>query len=218
MPRELEWFKYFVHPNTVLGSLFTLIGTPFMLAFLSLVIIGTMPAGQVNLTILGLMMLAVGMMLYAEHMLDDTTISGKPWNTVLSDRILLTLAPLLFMGALVIGSILLVITVSPLPAAFILLGMMFCIVYGLDIVHTVSYGAMGMGLIPVASYVAQVVSTDATFYILPTVGLFILGYTYGYVMLALYQHSKTENYKIAWKLLGLHFIMIYALAVGCLFI
>ena len=218
MSRELEWFKYFVHPGTILGSLFTLIGTPFMLAFLSLVIIGTMPAGQVNLTILSLMMLAVGMMLYGEHMLDDSTISGKPWNTVLSDGVLLTLASLLFITALLIGSILKCITESDLPAAFIFIGMIYCIVYGLELYHTVNFGAMGMGIIPVASYVAQIVSTETEFHIMPAVGLFIFGYTYSYVMLALYQHSKTENYKIAWKLLGLHFIMIYALAAGCLFI
>jgi len=221
MPRELEWFKYFVHPDTVIGSLFTLIGTPFMLAFLSLVIIGAMPAGQVNLTILGLMMLAVGMMLYGEHMLDDSTISGKPWNTVLSDRVLLTLTSILFVTALSIGYILQDITGSALPAAFIFIGMISCIVYGLELYHTVNFGAMGMGVIPVASYMTQVVSTGSLIYpvhIMPAIGLFIFGYTYGYVMLALYQHSKTENYKIAWKLLGLHFIMIYSLAAGYLFI
>jgi hypothetical protein len=218
MPRELEWFRYFVHTDTVLGSLFTLIGTPFMLAFLSLVIIGAMPAGQVNLTILGLMMLAVGMMLYAEHMLDDTTISGKPWNTVLSDRVLLPFAGLLFVISIYIGAYLEYITRSTLPMAFIFMGIIFCFAYGLNFYHTVNFGAVGMGMIPIASYVAQLVSTDAAFHILPAVGLSIFGYTYGYVMLALYQHSKTENYKIAWKLLGLHFIMIYALATGCLFI
>ena len=221
MPRQLEWFRYFVHPGTVLGSLFTLIGTPFMLAFLSLVIIGAVPAGQVNLTVLGLMMLAVGMMLYAEHMLDDSTISGKPWNTVLSDGVLLTLASLLFITALLIGFILQDITGSDLPAAFIFIGMIYCIVYGIELYHTVNFGAMGMGIIPVASYVAQIVSTGSLIYnihLVQIVGLFIFGYCYGYVMLALYQHSKTENYKIAWKLLGLHFIMIYVLAAGCLFI
>lgn len=219
MSRELEWFRYFVHTNTVIGSLFTLIGTPFMLAFLSLVIIGAMPAGQVNLPILGAMVLAVGMMLYGEHMLDDSTIAGKPWNTVLSDRVLLTLATLLFVAALCIGAYLKSITGTDLPAAFIFLGMIYCIVYGFNIYHTVGFGAMGMGIIPVASYAAQIVATGPLIYTTHLVqmgGLFVFGYCYGYVMLALYQHSKTENYKIAWKLLGIHFIMIYSLAAGCL--
>jgi len=159
-------------------------------------------------------------MLYGEHMLDDSTISGKPWNTVLSDGILLTLASLLFITALLIGSILKCITGSDLPAAFIFIGMIYCIVYGLELYHTVNFGAMGMGIIPVASYVSQIVSTGSLIYnihLVQIVGLFIFGYCCGYVMLALYQHSKTENYKIAWKLLGLHFIMIYTLAAGCLF-
>jgi hypothetical protein len=217
MSRQLEWFRYFVHPGTVIGSFFTLIGTPFMLAFLCLVIIGAVPVGQVNVTVLSLMVLAVGVMLYGEHMLDDSTISGKPWNTVLSDRVLLSMAALLFLIGLCIGVYLECITGSDLPAAFIFMGIIYCIVYGLDLYHTVSFGAMGMGLIPAASYVAQVVSTDAVFHVLPIACLFIFGYTYGYVMLALYQHSKTENYKIAWRLLGVHFIMIYALAVGLCF-
>lgn len=220
MPRELEWFKYFVHTNTVIGSFFTLIGTPFMLAFLSLVIIGAMPAGQVNLPVLGVMMLAVGIMLYGEHMLDDSTLAGKPWNTVFNDRVLLTLACVLFIIAMGIGAYLKSITGSDLPAAFIFIGMIYCIVYGFNLYHTINFGAMGMGMIPVASYAAQIVSTGSLIYnihLVQIIGLFIFGYCYGYVMLALYQHSKTENYKIAWKLLGVHFIMIYALAAGCLF-
>ena len=220
MRRELEWFRYFVHTDTMIGSFFTLIGTPFMLAFLALVIIGAMPAGQVDLPVLGAMVLAVGMMLYGEHMLDDTTIAGKPWNTVLNDRVLLTLATLLFVVAMGIGAYLKSITGADLPAAFIFIGMIFCIVYGFNLYHTVGFGATGMGMIPVASYAAQVISTGSLIYpshILLMISLFVTGYTYGYVMLALYQHSKTENYKIAWKLLGIHFIMIYALAAGCLF-
>lgn len=217
MPRQLEWFRYFVHPGTVIGSLFTLVGTPFMLAFLSLVIVGAMPAGQVNLPVLGLMLLAVGIMLYGEHMLDDSTISGKPWNTVLSDRVLLTTASVLFVAAVGIGAYLKGITGSDIPAAFILIGVIYCIVYGFNLIHTVGFGAMGMGIIPIASYIAQVISTDTEFHILLVISLAIFGFSYGYVMLALYQHSKTENYKIAWKLLGVHFIMIYALVTGCLF-
>ena len=220
MARELEWFRYFVHTKTVIGSLFTLIGTPFMLAFLSLVIIGAMPAGQVNLPVLGAMMLAVGIMLYGEHMIDDTTISGKPWNTVLNDRVLLTLATLLFVAAMGIGAYLKSITGADLPAAFIFIGMVYCIVYGFNLFHTVGFGAMGMGMIPVASYATQVVATGSLIYnvhLIQIIGLFTFGYTYSYVMLALYQHSKTENFKIAWKLLGVHFIMIYSLAAGCLF-
>lgn len=220
MPRDLEWFRYFVHTDTVIGSFFTLIGTPFMLAFLSLVIIGAMPAGQVNLLVLGAMVLAVGIMLYGEHMLDDTTISGKPWNTVLSDKVLLTLAILLFVAAMGIGAYLKSITGSDLPAAFIFIGMIYCFAYGFNLYHTVGFGAMGMGMIPVASYSAQIVSTGSLIYnihLIQIAFLFVFGYTYGYVMLALYQHSKTENYKIAWKLLGVHFIMIYALATECLF-
>lgn len=217
MPRELEWFRYFVHPSTVVGSLFTLIGTPFMLAFLSLVIIGAMPVGQVNIPVLGAMVLVVGLLLYAEHMMDDTTLAGKPWNTVLGDRALLTLASVLFVTAVGVGAYLESITGSDIPMAFIFIGMIFCIVYGFNLYHTVSMGAMGMGLIPIASYATQVVSTGAELNILYVIGLAIFGFAYGCVMLALYQFSKTENYKIAWKLLGIHFIMIYALAAVCLF-
>lgn len=218
MSRELEWFRYFIYPNSVIGSLFTLIGTPFMLAFLSLVIIGAMPAGQVNLPVLGAMVLAVGMMLYGEHMLDDSTIAGKPWNTVLSDRVLLTMACFLFVSAMGVGAYLKSITGSDLPAVFIFLGLIFCIAYGFNLVHTVGVGALGMGLIPVASYISQVIPNITISHSLIAICLFFFGYSYGYVMLGLYQHSKTESYKIAWKLLGVHFIMIYTLAAGCLII
>ena len=39
--RKLGWYRHLVHNRSVPGSLFTLLHLPFMLAFLSLALLGT---------------------------------------------------------------------------------------------------------------------------------------------------------------------------------
>lgn len=52
MNRQLAWYRYLVHNNSIPGSLFTLIHLPFMLAFLSLVVIGVAVFQAVDHTVL----------------------------------------------------------------------------------------------------------------------------------------------------------------------
>ncbi len=214
MNRQLEWYKYLVYHKSVFGSLFTLIHLPFMLAFLSLVIIGAATFRIVDRTILGLSLVAVSLLLYGEHMLDDTTKAGKPWKTVFNDITLVSAGCFMFMLALLTGIYAGRILGSLFPGAAVGAGILFCTLYGLEFqsFHTIEFGALGMAAVPVSSYLAQVLALGLKANPIVIIGLGIFGFGYGYMMLALYEYTKTQEYKIAWKLLGLQFILIYALA------
>lgn len=214
MNRQLEWYKYLVYNKSTVGSLFTLIHLPFMLAFLSLVIIGAAAFRVVDSTVLGLSLAAVSLLLYGEHMLDDTTRAGKPWKTVFSDAALISVSCFVFILALLTGIYANRMLASLFPGAAVGTGILFCTLYGLEFrsFHTIEFGAMGMATIPVFSYLAQVLALEREANPLVIIGLGVFGFVYGYVMLALYEYTKTQEYKIAWKLLGLQFVLIYALA------
>lgn len=214
--RELGWYKYFVYPGSVLGSLFTLVHMPFMLAFMSLVIIGTITLTTVNVNLLILSLLIVFLLLYAEHMMDDTTSVGKPWKTVFSDNFLIISCIILFFisGLIAVKTDMIYHLMGAAQPMYVI-GVMFCIMYGAEIAgfHRTWFGALGMGAIPIASYAAQVFASNSSINYITTAALGLFGFAYGYVMLELYEYTKTQNYKIAWKLLGVHFIMIYSIAV-----
>lgn len=214
MNRQLGWYKYLVYNKGTFGSLFTLMHLPFMLAFLSLVIIGTAALRVVDHMILGLSLAIVFLLLYGEHMLDDTTKAGKPWKTVFSDTALVSAGSFMFMLALLTGIHAGRILGSLFPGAAVGTGILFCTLYGLEFqsFHTTGFGALGMAAIPVSSYYAQVLALGLEASPVILIGLGVFGFGYGYVMLALYEHTKTQEYKIAWKLLGLQLILIYALA------
>jgi len=42
--------------------------------------------------------------------------------------------------------------------------------------------------------------------------LFVLGSCYGYVLLSLYESTKAEHHRFFWRLLGVHFLTVYVLA------
>ncbi len=214
MNRQLEWYRYLVYNKSVPGSLFTLIHMPFMLAFLSLVVVGTAALQVIDCAVLVLSLAVVFLLLYGEHMLDDTTLAGKPWQTVFGDTTLVSIGICLFILASLIGIYANRLLESPFPVVAVGTGILFCVLYGLEFwsFHTVEFGALGMAAIPVSSYLAQVLAAglEANPFIIAGLGIF--GFGYGYVMLALYEHTKTQEYRIAWRLLGLHFLLIYALA------
>ena len=214
MNRQLEWYKYLVYNKSTFGSLFTLIHLPFMLAFLSLVIVGTVAFRVVDSTVLGLSLIVVSLLLYGEHMLDDTTRAGKPWKTVFGDAALVSASFFVFILALLAGIYANHILGSLFPGAAVGTGILFCALYGLEFrsFHTTEFGALGMATIPVSSYLAQVLALGLEANPIVIIGLGVFGFSYGYVMLELYEYTKTQEYKIAWKLLGLQFILIYALA------
>ncbi|MFZ3168605.1 MAG: hypothetical protein WA130_13395 [Candidatus Methanoperedens sp.] len=214
MNRQLEWYKYLVYNKSTLGSLFTLMHLPFMLAFLSLVIVGAAAFQVVDTKVLGLSLAAVSLLLYGEHMLDDTTRAGKPWKTVFNDATLLSSSCFVFILALSTGIYANRILGSLFPGAAVGIGILFCTLYGLEFgsFHTIEFGALGMATVPVSSYLAQVLALGLEANPIVIIGLGVFGFGYGYVMLALYEYTKTQEYKIAWKLLGLQFVLIYALA------
>ena len=211
---ELEWYRYFVHNKSIHGSLFTLIHLPFMMAFLSLVVIGIIPLQAADNTVLVLSLVVVFLLLYGEHFIDDMFRVGKPWGTVFSDRTLISIAMILFLIAGAIGIYADALLDSALPYLAVLTGVVFCVLYGYEIwkFHTTEFGALGMSAIPMASYTAQVIAAGGSVNLVTAALLGIFGFTYGYVMLALYEETKTFKYKIMWKLLGVHFMMIYGLA------
>ncbi|NJD78160.1 MAG: hypothetical protein FIB08_13900 [Candidatus Methanoperedens sp.] len=214
MNRQLEWYKYLVYNKSAFGSLFTLMHLPFMLAFLPLVITGTAAFRVVDRTVLGLSLVVVFLLLYGEHMLDDTTRAGKPWRTVFSDAALVSAGCFVFILALLTGIYAGRILGSLFPGAAVGTGILFCTLYGLEFqrFHTVEFGALGMAAIPVSSYYVQVLALGLEANPFVIIGLSAFGFGYGYVMLALYEHTKTQEYQISWKLLGLQLILIYALA------
>lgn len=213
MNRQLEWYRYLVHNNNIPGSLFTLIHLPFMLAFLSLVVIGAAAFQAVDRTVLVLSLAVVFLLLYGEHMLDDTTRAGKPWKTAFGDITLAVAGVSLFALALLIGIYASNALGSPFPGVAVGTGILFCALYSLELwnFHTVEFGALGMAIVPVSSYLTQALAANQEANSVIVISLGIFGFGYGYVMLALYEHTKTQEYKIAWRLLGLHFVLIYAL-------
>lgn len=219
MPRELGWYRYLVYNKGIIGSLFTLIHLPFMLAFLSLVVVGAAAAPAINNTALILSLAVVFLLLYGEHMLDDTTVVGKPWGTAISDLNLIFLGVGMFTIALGVGLHAMVLFDSRFPPIAVALGIAFSVLYGIEVMgfHTITFGSLGMSAIPVSSYLAQVITTGEIVDPAVAVVLGIIGYTYSHVMLALYEHTKTREHKVAWQLLGLHFIMIYTVAAGLYF-
>lgn len=206
--RELKWYKHLVFNRTVLGSLFTLLHLPFLFAFLSLAIIGAFLSDIVNLSILYVSLCIVFLLLWGEHMLDDTTVVGKPWETVFNDAALFRMAAICFVAAIIVGGYGCVVVDHIMPVVIVGIGCIFCSFYGLEIwkFHSLLFGSLAIGLIAVAALYLQTLSFHA---IMLPIGIF--GFSYGYIMLSLYEHTKTIKYEFAWKTLGLCFIMIYAL-------
>jgi hypothetical protein len=216
--RELGWYRYLVHNKSVAGSLFTLLHLPFMLSFLSLVLLGTFTVKEVDHTVLYLSLAAVALMLYGEHMLDDTTRVGKPWRTVFGDRTLETLGVTLFIAALAIGAYASYHFGNILPMTGVGLGIIFCSLYGLELwkFHQVWFGALGMGAIAMFSYLAQVLITGQM--VDMTVGLALLGvgFTFSFVLLGLYEHTKDDGSTFVWRILGAQFALSYLLGLAVL--
>ena len=215
---NLGWYRHLVHNRTVPGSLFTLLHLPFMLAFLSLVLLGTFTVRKVDDTVLLLALAAVAVLLYGEHMLDDTTRVGKPWRTVLSDRSLIVSSIILYIIALSIGAYSSYHFGTILPSAGVALGIALCSLYGLELwrFHQVWFGALGMGAIATFSYLAQVVITGQAAD--PAVALMLLGagFAYSYVLLGLYEHTKTDGSPVIWRILGGQFALSYILGLAVL--
>lgn len=212
--RQLDWYGALVHNRSVAGSLVTLLHLPFMAAFLAFVAIGAFVSPFMDGGILLLSLLAVALMLYGEHMLDDTTMVGKPWGTVFGDQTLVAMAMFLFALAAGIGLFVSTSYSNALPFAGVMVGILFSVLYGLEVwkFHTVEFGALGMGAIPAFSYLAQtMVAGTAPDYWLALL-LLLFGITYAYVLLALYENTKTDERGFSWKVLGYHFVTIYALA------
>ncbi len=211
---RLGWYSLFVHNGSVAGSLFTLIHLPFMLAFLSLTIVGAMASERVDGTVLILSLAVVALLLYAEHMLDDTLGVGKPWNTVFSDRTLLTMAAALFIIAILIGLYASLRFGSEVPIIGVMAGIVLCTLYGLEVkgFHTMMFGGLGMGAVMPFSYIAQAMVTGTDWNPLAAVLLLISGSCFGYVLLALYENTKTGDHNLSWKLLAVQFLMVYAAA------
>jgi hypothetical protein len=216
--RELGWYRHLVHNRSIGGSLFTLLHLPFMLAFLSLVLLGTLTVRRVDNDVLLLALGAVAAMLYGEHMLDDTTRVGKPWRTVFSDRTLIALGLLLYAAAILIAAYASIRFGTVLPLAGVALGILFCTLYGLEmwIFHQVWFGALGMGAIAAFSYLAQTIITGQAVDVPLALMLLGTGFAFSYVLLGLYEHTKTDGGPVIWKLLGGQFALSYLLGLAVL--
>ena len=215
MDRQLEWYRYLVHNKTVLGSLFTLIHLPLMLAFLSLVVIGAALVEPFNKVVLFLALAVVALLLYGEHVLDDLTRVGKPWNTALTDRQLSILASFVFTMAAVIGLYASIRFDTVLPLIGVVMGVMFCVLYGMEIwrFHEVVFGALGMGAVLPMSYLAQMIITGSAIdYSVLLLGL-VAGFIVGYLTLWLYEQTKTASYRLMWRLLAIELLSVYSIAV-----
>jgi hypothetical protein len=211
--RQLGWYAYFVRNRTVLGSLVTLIHLPFMFAFLSFVLIGALSLPGLNVTVLVLSLIVVSLLLYGEHMLDDMERVGKPWSTVFNDRTLAILAILLFSISGLIGAYASIAFSTVVPFLGVLAGIGFCTLYGLEVweFHRTVFGGLGMGAIAAFSYLAQTFITGSSVEPLMVILLFALGFVLSYVMLWLYEYTKTEAYEKAWRLLACQLVLIYAI-------
>ena len=212
--RQLGWYANLVNNKTILGSLATLVHLPFMLAFLSFVLIGSLVIPGMNIEVLILSLTVVSLLLYGEHMLDDMERVGKPWSTVFSDRTLAEFAVILFALSAAIGVYASVAFSTLIPFFGVLAGIMFCVLYGLEVweFHRTEFGGLGMGAICAFSYLAQVLVTGSLVEPWTIIMLFAIGFVLGYIMLWLYEYTKTKEYQKAWRLLGLHLLLIYGLA------
>ncbi len=208
---NLDWYRHLVHNQTIPGSLFTLLHIPFMLSFLSLVLLGTFTIKGLDHDVLWLSLAAVALMLYGEHMLDDTTRVGKPWRTVFSDRSLVILGVSMYIIAALIGAYASYHFGSILPLAGVVMGIMFCTLYGLEvwIFHQVWFGALGMGAIATFSYLAQATITGQALDVLVAFLLLGAGFSFSYVLLGLYEHSKTDESSVIWNILAGQFALSY---------
>jgi hypothetical protein len=215
---RLGWYRFFVYNRSVAGSMLTLVHLPFMLSFLSLTIIGAMAGKRLDGNVLILSLAVVAMLLYAEHMLDDTRRVGKPWNTVLSDRALLTVAAVLFIASMMLALYASLRYGTEIPLIGVMIGIMFTILYGLEVrgFHTIAFGGIGMGAVTPFSYIAQAMAAGTGWSVAVALLLFAFGSCYGYVLLALYENTKTGEHSLSWKLLGVQFLMVYALAAASL--
>lgn len=211
---RLGWYGVLVHNRTAAGSLFTLLHLPFMLAFLSLVIIGAMASEAVDGTILALSLAVVALLLYGEHMLDDTQRVGKPWNTVFGDGTLFAMAAALFALSLVIALYASLRYGTGVPVIGVMAGIALTVLYGLEVrgFHSLLFGGIGMGAVTPFSYLAQAIISGSGWSVLTALLLFAFGSCYGYVLLALYESTKTPAHQLFWRLLSLQFLMVYALA------
>jgi len=213
--RELGWYVHLVHNRSVVGSLATLVHVPFMLAFLSVVVFGAFSSSTLDPVVLGLSLLVVGLLLYGEHMLDDMVRVGKPWRTVFSDRALASLATTMFVAAVLVGLTASLYYSTPLPFVGVVAGVFFCSLYGLEVwkFHEVAFGAIGYGAIPPVAYLAQSAVTGSAVSdpIIPLL-LLAVGTLLGYVMLELYERTKTEKHHLMWSLLAIHLVVIYSIA------
>jgi hypothetical protein len=213
--RELGWYQHLVRNTTVLGSLATLVHVPFMASFLAVVLIGAFSAPALDPLVLALSLMVVGLLLYGEHMLDDMTRVGKPWKTIFSDRALASLATLMFSIAALVGAFASVSYGSPIPLVGVLVGIGFCVLYGLEIwrFHEMVFGAFGFGAIPAFSYLAQnAVAGNGRPDLLVAGLLLAFGFVLGYLMLLLYERTKTASHQLMWRLLAGHFVVIYSIA------
>jgi hypothetical protein len=216
--RDLGWYRYLVHNRSVGGSLFTLLHLPFMLSFLSLVLLGTLTVRNVDLSVLLLALGAVAAMLYGEHMLDDTTRVGKPWRTVFGDRTLVLFGLALYAVAIIIGAYASMRFGTVLPVAGVALGILFCTLYGLEMwrFHQVWFGALGMGAIAAFSYLAQTVITGQAVDGPMVLVLLGTGFAFSYVLLGLYEYTKNDGSAVVWRLLGGQFVLSYILGMAVL--
>jgi hypothetical protein len=216
--RDLGWYRYLVHNLSIGGSLFTLLHLPFMLSFLSLVLLGTLTVRNVDLSVLLLALGAVAAMLYGEHMLDDTTRVGKPWRTVFGDRALVTFGLALYAVAILIGAYATIVFGTVLPVAGVALGILFCTLYGLEMwrFHQVWFGALGMGAIAAFSYLAQTTITGQAVDAPMALVLLGTGFAFSYVLLGLYEYTKNDGSPVVWRLLGGQFVLSYILGMAVL--
>jgi hypothetical protein len=217
--RKLGWYRYLVHNRSVPGSLFTLLHLPFMLSFLSLVLLGTFTIKGLDQTVLWLSLAAVASMLYGEHMLDDTTRVGKPWRTVFSDRTLVIIGLSMYIIAISIATFASLHFGTILPLAGVGLGVVFCTLYVLEvwIFHQVWFGALGMGAIAILSYLAQATITGQSLDIPVALILLAAGFAFSYVLLGLYEHSKIDGSPMIWNILGGQFVLSYIVGLAVIF-
>lgn len=208
-PEQLGWYRALVHNSTVRGSLFTLLHVPFMAAFASLVVIGILPLSSFDPLTLVLSIGAVSLVLYGEHMLDDTTLVGKPWGTVFTDRTLTIFAAASFLAALLISVLASLYLGSAIPLIGVGLGIVVSVLYGLEIwfFHAVAFGAVGMGAILTFSFLAQSVAVKSPSSLPIMALLFAGGAIYGFVLLNTYERTKVD--KAAWNPLGIIFLLGY---------
>lgn len=210
---QLGWYRYLVHNNTAAGSLFTLLHLPFMASFVSWVALGALPLGVFDAPVMAISMAAVATVLYGEHMIDDTTMVGKPWDTVFNDRTLLWSAAGLFVAGALLSVWSSLIIGSAVPLIGISAGISFSILYGMEVwrFHAVWFGAVGMGAIPPFSYLAQAIALGHSASPAIIAVLFVLGSTSGYIMLGTYERTRMESG--LWKELAIIFLIFYSLGI-----